>query len=162
MGECETVHSLTCTYGLHQFRVMLGSKQGLVVAWILLELVLSSTGRHPDQSPMLVGNALPYISLYWRKERTLTFSSVLLGAFSSVDTGVFSFHTHMSHSSELFFCPSVVWTIWWTVGWAQLDSQTWAPHMTHNQSPLGAQSHMDPLWAKKHKVRAVNSFNETY
>lgn len=55
---------LTCTYGLHQLGVMLGSEQGMVVAWIFLKLVLSSTDCHPDQGPMLIGYTLTYISLY--------------------------------------------------------------------------------------------------
>lgn len=64
MSMWVNVHSLTCADGLYQFGVVLGSEKRLVVSWVLLQLVLSPTGCHPDQSPVLIGNPLTYITLY--------------------------------------------------------------------------------------------------
>lgn len=57
----------TCADGLQQFGVTVGSEQGLVVSRVLVQLVLSPAGRHPDQRPVLVGNSLAHVPFHWRR-----------------------------------------------------------------------------------------------
>lgn len=150
MNECETVQTNLYIWSPQVWGhvgLRAGNGSSLDSSQADLELHWLPSRSKPDTHWVY-----PYVHIALLKERENTNIQSSFTVYCGYSG--FSFHTHMLHSSALFFCPSVVWTIWWTVVWAQLDSQTWALHMTHNQSPLGAQSHMDPLCGKKHKVRS--------
>lgn len=93
----EKLNRLTCLDGLHKFGVVLGSQQGLVVPWVPLQLILSPTGCHPDQSPVLIGNSFAYVTLYWNRGEYLCWVHIY-GLCELCECVLFSY------SHFIFFC----------------------------------------------------------
>lgn len=61
--------NLTCTNGVSQRGVVLGSQQRLVITRVALQLLLSTTGCHPDPGSVLVGHAFAHVPFHFEKDR---------------------------------------------------------------------------------------------
>lgn len=61
--------NLTCANGVSQRGVVLGSQQRLVITRVALQLLLSTTGCHPDPGSVLVGHAFAHVPFHFGKDR---------------------------------------------------------------------------------------------
>lgn len=64
---------MTCADGFHHFGIMFSCQQRLIVARVLVQLLLSATCCHPDQTSVLIGDPFANIALYWEKVEVLVY-----------------------------------------------------------------------------------------
>lgn len=67
-GTRPRLWSLTCTDGVPQGGVVLGSQQGLVITWAALQLLLCTAGCHPDPGAVLVGHTFAHVPFHFERD----------------------------------------------------------------------------------------------